>query len=89
MIFLNLSDFIEKTKHIDVNKYINIRNVIDAFHNIHKGCKCQREAKIVLANNLYSNLITTLTEEEKNLLKTVFDNGEIIFQNGDTVLGKI
>lgn len=89
MIFIGLADFVEKTKNINVNDYVNIRTVIDAYHGINKGCSCQRNNRVNNANNLYNNLYSILTADEKEFLKKSLDNGEIIFQNGDSLIGKI
>jgi hypothetical protein len=95
MVFANSTDFSNKVSPlINVQErvdYPNITKVIDLYHNIPIGCGCQRENRIIASNAAYCNLVNILSPAEKIFLQVKFsiDNSEIIFQDGNVILGKI
>lgn len=91
MEFLSVTDFYSKIEPFGSqinNDSPHIKNVIDAFLNINKGCGCQRNTRVGYANQTYISLFPLLTENEKLLLKTFYNQEVIIFKDGDNLLGQ-
>lgn len=90
MEFTSLTEFVNTVGPLNItNDLTNIKNVIDSFHNIRKGCSCDRVKRINVANTLYSNLFNTLTELEKVFLRAAFPNQPVIFKDGNNLIGSL
>jgi hypothetical protein len=81
VVFENLSSFVEQTKSLDVSKFSNLKETIDSYHEIPRGCQCKFESRKSHANNMYNQLFSKLTPDERALLNSFFKADLIIFKN--------